>query len=118
VLQTHTRARTHQQEYVSLCFSPDGKLLLAQGGGPDWNLLLWAWEKSKVASSVCTTNLQGSPVVQVGCPAATGTHQLRRCLVGAYAGRACRRLRGRHRYTCVHRPRPCRPASALATAAS
>jgi hypothetical protein len=31
------------QEYVSLSFSPDGKLLLAQGGAPDWNLLLWAW---------------------------------------------------------------------------
>lgn len=53
------------QEYVSLSFSPDGKLLLAQGGAPDWNLLLWTWEKSKVASSVRSTNLQGSPVVQV-----------------------------------------------------
>lgn len=54
-----------KQEYVSLSFSPDGKLLLAQGGAPDWNLLLWAWEKSKLASSVRSTNLQGSPVVQV-----------------------------------------------------
>lgn len=53
------------QEYVSLSFSPDGKMLLAQGGGPDWSLLLWTWEKSKVASSVRSTNLQGSPVVQV-----------------------------------------------------
>lgn len=53
------------QEYVSLSFSPDGKLLLAQGSAPDWSLLLWSWEKSKVASSVRSTNLQGSPVVQV-----------------------------------------------------
>eukprot|EP00878_Enallax_costatus_P025349 GHUV01027119.1.p1 GENE.GHUV01027119.1~~GHUV01027119.1.p1 ORF type:complete len:499 (+),score=150.84 GHUV01027119.1:978-2474(+) len=52
------------KEYVSLSFSPDGKLLLAQGGAPDWNLLLWAWEKSKLASSIRSTNLQGSPVVQ------------------------------------------------------
>jgi hypothetical protein len=53
------------QEYVSLCFSPDGKLLLAQGSSPDWSLLLWAWEKSRLACSVRSTNLQGSPVVQV-----------------------------------------------------
>lgn len=52
------------QEYVSLCFSPDSKLLLAQGAGPDWSLLLWAWEKSKVACSLRSTNLQGSPMVQ------------------------------------------------------
>lgn len=58
------------QEYVSLSFSPDGKMLLAQGGGPDWNLLLWAWEKSKVTFSAFsgrTSNMQNSPVVQVGC---------------------------------------------------
>lgn len=58
------------QEYVSLSFSPDGKMLLAQGGSPDWNLLLWAWEKSKVTFSAFsgrTSNMQNSPVVQVGC---------------------------------------------------
>lgn len=56
------------QEYVSLSFSPDGKMLLAQGGAPDWSLLLWTWEKSKVASSVRSTNLQGSPIVKVCGP--------------------------------------------------
>ena len=31
------------KEYVSLCFSPDGKMLAAQGGGPEWNLTVWIW---------------------------------------------------------------------------
>jgi hypothetical protein len=53
------------QEYVSLSFSSDGKLLLAQGGRPDWNLLLWSWEKSKVASSTRATNTPGNPIVKV-----------------------------------------------------
>lgn len=64
------------QEYISLSFSPDGKLLLAQGGAPDWSLVLWTWEKSKVACSVRSTNLQGSPVVQVGLLARTRTDQV------------------------------------------
>lgn len=53
------------QEYVSMAFSPDGKLLLAQGGAPEWNLVLWVWEKSKVAATIKTTNQQGLPVSSV-----------------------------------------------------
>jgi len=53
------------QEYVSLSFSADGKLLLAQGGGPEWNMVLWVWEKSKIAGTVKTTNQQGLPVFAV-----------------------------------------------------
>eukprot|EP00983_Pelagomonas_calceolata_P113432 1159984-Pelagomonas_calceolata.AAC.4 len=54
-----------QIEYVSLSFSADGKLLLAQGGGPEWNMVLWVWEKSKIAGTVKTTNQQGLPVFAV-----------------------------------------------------
>ena len=52
------------REYVSLCFSPDGKLIAAQGGAPEWNLVLWIWEKSKVACTVKTTNQMSSDVYQ------------------------------------------------------
>jgi len=52
------------QEYSSLSFSPDGKLLIAQGGAPEWNLVLWVWEKSKVASVVKSSNQTGSPIYQ------------------------------------------------------
>lgn len=45
-----------------MSFSPDGKMLVAQGGAPEWNLVLWLWEKSKVASSVKSTNQQGAPL--------------------------------------------------------
>lgn len=53
------------QEYVSLSFSGDGKTLIAQGGAPEWNLVLWVWEKSKVGSVVKTTNQQGVPMFGV-----------------------------------------------------
>lgn len=55
----------NSKEYVSLCFSADGKMLLAQGGAPDYNLVLWVWEKSKVAAVAKSTNQQGSPVHSV-----------------------------------------------------
>ena len=48
-----------------MAFSPDGRLLAAQGGSPEWNLVLWVWEKSKVVTSVKTTNAAGNPVYQV-----------------------------------------------------
>jgi len=55
------------KEYVSMAFSPDGKLLIAQGGAPEWNLVLWVWEKSKVACIVPSraANQQSAPVHQV-----------------------------------------------------
>ena len=53
------------QEIASMAFSPDGRLLAAQGGAPEWNLVLWVWEKSKVVTSVKTTNATGNPVYQV-----------------------------------------------------
>ena len=53
-------------EYVSLAFSPDSKYLVAQGGRPDWTLLYWTWEKSKVMAHTKTTNPQTSvPIYQV-----------------------------------------------------
>lgn len=56
------------QEIASMAFSPDGRLLAAQGGAPEWNLVLWIWEKSKVVTSVKTTNNAGNPVYQVRPP--------------------------------------------------
>ena len=36
--------------YVSAAFSPDEQMVAAQGGGPDWTLVLFLWEKGKVKS--------------------------------------------------------------------
>ena len=52
-------------EYVSVAFSPDSKYLIAQGGGPDWTLVYWGWEKAKLMASLKTTNQNNAPVHQV-----------------------------------------------------
>ena len=59
-----------------MAFSPDGRLLAAQGGSPEWNLVLWVWEKSKVVTSVKTTNGAGNPVYQVSS---------KRCMLHGFA---------------------------------
>lgn len=42
-------------EIVSMAFSSDSKNLITQGGAPDWTLLYWTWEKSKVMASIKVT---------------------------------------------------------------
>ena len=50
-----------------MSFSPDGKLLIAQGGAPEWNIVLWIWEKSKagVILPARASNQQSAPIHQV-----------------------------------------------------
>lgn len=64
-LQTLTCPELQTHEFVSLSFSPDSKYLIAQGGRPDWTLVYWVWEKSKVMATMKTTNQAGQPVQQV-----------------------------------------------------
>ncbi|BFZ16806.1 hypothetical protein BsWGS_19845 [Bradybaena similaris] len=54
-------------EYISVAFSPDSKYLVTQGGKPEWTLLYWTWERSKVMASVKSSNPQNpnSEVYQV-----------------------------------------------------
>lgn len=47
-----------------MAFSDDGKLLLAQGGAPDWSLSMWAWERSKLLANVRTATQPGHTAVQ------------------------------------------------------
>lgn len=58
-----TGGDTSVQEFVSMAFSTDSKYLLGQGGGPEWTLIYWLWEKNKVIATVKSTNL--GPVHQV-----------------------------------------------------
>ncbi|OAF69544.1 WD repeat-containing protein [Intoshia linei] len=41
---------------ISIAFSPDSKYILAQSGEPDWMLVYWIWEKSKILATIksCT----------------------------------------------------------------
>jgi hypothetical protein len=47
---------------VSLSFSADGKTIIAQGGEPEWYLLVWLWEKAKV---VATSKISGAPGTRI-----------------------------------------------------
>lgn len=49
-------------EYVSLAFSPDSKYLVGQGGGPEWILVYWHWEKAK---PMAHAKVSHTPVYQV-----------------------------------------------------
>lgn len=53
------------QEISSLAFSPDSKYLIAQGGRPDWTLVYWTWEKSKVMAVTKTSNPANNDIHQV-----------------------------------------------------
>ena len=58
----------HSREYVSLCFSPDNKNLLTQGGGPDYALINWLWGKSKPLQ-ITRVESQGNPITKCSfCP--------------------------------------------------
>lgn len=53
------------QEISSLAFSPDSKYLIAQGGRPDWTLVYWTWEKSKVMAVTKTSNPANNDIHQI-----------------------------------------------------
>lgn len=68
-----TSAEVGSSTYVSMCFSPDSRLLLAQGGAPEWNLMLWLWEKAKVSSQVKMASSSNAMIYQcLFCPNESG----------------------------------------------
>ena len=57
------------KKYVSMCFSPDGKYLLAQGGAPDWTLINWQWERPKAIQVAMVSDKIGAAIYQCSyCP--------------------------------------------------
>jgi WD40 repeat protein len=63
-------AEVASSEFVCLCFSPDGKFLLTQGGAPDWTLVNWQWEKGKPLQIAKVSNQSGAVIHQCSyCPA-------------------------------------------------
>mmetsp|Transcript_26004 Transcript_26004/g.85576 ORF Transcript_26004/g.85576 Transcript_26004/m.85576 type:complete len:1192 (-) Transcript_26004:44-3619(-) len=59
-----TATGSNSKEFVSLCFSPDSKLLMAQGGAPEWNLTIWTWETAKPLATVKTAVSPNSVMYQ------------------------------------------------------
>jgi len=59
--KTFTSSEVQSRRYESMCFSADNKLLLTLSGGPDYSLVAWQWEKSKMVASIkCGQDNQGS----------------------------------------------------------
>jgi len=71
--KTLTTPDCHSREYVSMCFSPDNKNLLTQGGAPDWALINWLWGKSKPLQ-ITRVESKSNPVYQCSfCPSDPST---------------------------------------------
>jgi len=65
VKKTISHPITGSHEFVCIAFSLDGKYLVAQGGGPEYNLVLWSMEgKTRVVDTICTSSIDGDPVFQ------------------------------------------------------
>ncbi|XP_069173917.1 cilia- and flagella-associated protein 57-like [Procambarus clarkii] len=47
------------QKYVAVAFSSDERIVAAQGGPPDWTLVLFVWEKGKVFSVLRLSDMPG-----------------------------------------------------------
>ena len=58
--KTFTSSEVQSKRYESMCFSADNKLLLTLSGGPDYSLVAWQWEKSKMVANIkCGQDNQG-----------------------------------------------------------
>ncbi|XP_050690279.1 cilia- and flagella-associated protein 57-like [Eriocheir sinensis] len=53
--------------YVAAAFSPDEQMVAAQGGAPDWTLVLFVWEKGKVFSVLRLSDTPGLGPVSSLC---------------------------------------------------
>lgn len=71
--KTLNTSEVHSREFTSLCFSPDSKFLLTQGGssthGNELVLVNWLWSKSK-AIQITPIETRNQPIYQCSfCPA-------------------------------------------------
>lgn len=65
-----THADMGSTEIKAMDFSEDGRFLVTQGAGPDWNLMLWNVEKgAKLLSSIKVSITDDNPVHRISfCP--------------------------------------------------
>jgi len=64
-----TSGEMKSREVVSMCFSPDSKLLLTQGAAPEYKLINWQWAKGKVmhAQNMTGETADGTPQTVIQC---------------------------------------------------
>ena len=55
------------KEFISISFSSDSRVLVAQGGAPDWTIVIWSWEKSKQLGFLKMAANPSNTCVHVSC---------------------------------------------------
>ncbi|KAJ3005699.1 Cilia- and flagella-associated protein 57 [Thoreauomyces humboldtii] len=53
------------KEFISVGFSVNGTHVIAQAGGPDWNIYIWDWDKAKLRGTVKSSNNANAEIHQM-----------------------------------------------------
>ncbi|KAJ3397356.1 Cilia- and flagella-associated protein 57 [Lobulomyces angularis] len=91
------------KEFVSICFTADGKHIVAQSGGVEWYLYMWNHEKGKLIASSKASNNNNSEVRQISCNP-FDQNVVQTCVIGTALFRLFKFLDGQFRIVTQQKP--------------
>ncbi|KAI9355918.1 WD repeat domain 65-like protein [Zopfochytrium polystomum] len=94
---------SNAKDFISVCFSNDARLVLAQTGAPDWQIFCWSWEKQKLMSAFKSTSNNNLEIRQMSCnPYDNMTTQI--CVTGDGIFRSFRQTDGNFKLQFQQKP--------------